>query len=122
MVLHRPDIDPDANAGSPGPGYTLDPVPRNRRPVLDRLIGASRRFQVHALVEFDVTEAKARIVDADPRVSWTGFVIATIARAVALHPEVNARKAGKPHPHLRSRRHRRDGRTPVAGRRSSTSS
>ena len=26
--------------------------------------------------------------------SWTGFVIATVARAVALHPEVNARKAG----------------------------
>jgi pyruvate dehydrogenase E2 component (dihydrolipoamide acetyltransferase) len=95
VVLHSPDIDPDANAsGSHGPGYTLDQVPRNRRPVLDRLIGASRRFQVHALVEFDVTEAKSRIVDADPRVSWTGFVIATIARAVALHPEVNARKAG----------------------------
>jgi len=88
-------MDADANAsGSPRTGYTLDPVPRNRRPVLDRLIGASRRFQVHALVEFDVTEAKARIVAAEPRVSWTGFVIASMARAVALHPEVNARKAG----------------------------
>ncbi len=31
---------------------------------------------------------------AEPRVSWTGFVIASVARAVALHPEVNARKAG----------------------------
>jgi pyruvate dehydrogenase E2 component (dihydrolipoamide acetyltransferase) len=27
-------------------------------------------------------------------VSWTGFLIATVARAVAAHPEVNARKAG----------------------------
>jgi hypothetical protein len=26
-------------------------------------------------------------------VSWTGFVIATMARAVALHPEVNAKNA-----------------------------
>lgn len=62
--------------------------------MLDRLAGASRRFQVHALVELDVTAAAARIAGAEPRVSWTGFVIATLGRAVARHPEVNARKAG----------------------------
>ena len=77
-----------------GQGYVVHPVPRERRPVLDRLAGASRRFQVHALVELDVTEAKRRIEDAEPRVSWTGFLIASVARAVALHPEVNTRKAG----------------------------
>jgi pyruvate/2-oxoglutarate dehydrogenase complex dihydrolipoamide acyltransferase (E2) component len=27
-------------------------------------------------------------------VSWTGFVVATVARAVAAHPELNARRAG----------------------------
>jgi pyruvate/2-oxoglutarate dehydrogenase complex dihydrolipoamide acyltransferase (E2) component len=75
-------------------GYVVRPVPRERRPVLDRLVGASRRFQIHALVELDVTEAKAQIEQAESRVSWTGFVIATVARAVAAHPEVNARKAG----------------------------
>ena len=62
--------------------------------MLDRLAGASRRFQVHSPVVLDVTEPRARIVDADPGVSWTGFVIATMARAVAHHPEVNARKVG----------------------------
>ena len=31
---------------------------------------------------------------ADPRVSWTGFLIASVARAVSAHPEVNTRKAG----------------------------
>ena len=31
---------------------------------------------------------------AQPSVTWTGFVVATVARAVAQHPEVNARKAG----------------------------
>ena len=77
-----------------GQGYVTHPVPRERRPVLDRLAGASRRFPVHALVEMDVTEAKRRIEDAEPRVSWTGFLIASVARAVALHPEVNTRKAG----------------------------
>ena len=76
------------------PGYVLHEVPRERQPVLDRLVGASRRFQVHALVELDVTEPQRRIASADPRVSWTGFLIASIARAVEQHPEVNARKAG----------------------------
>lgn len=77
-----------------GPGYTVAPIPRERRPVLDRLAGASRRFQVHALVELDVREARRRIAAADHRVSWTGFVVASMARAVATHPEVNARRAG----------------------------
>ncbi len=77
-----------------GPGYTVAPVPAERRPVLDRLAGAARRFQVHALVELDVTEPTLRIERADPRVSWTGFLIASVARAVARHPEVNTRKAG----------------------------
>jgi pyruvate/2-oxoglutarate dehydrogenase complex dihydrolipoamide acyltransferase (E2) component len=76
------------------PGYVLSAVPRNRRPVLDRLASASRRFQVHALVELDVSAASARIAAAGQRVSWTGFVIASLARAVARHPEVNARMSG----------------------------
>ena len=62
--------------------------------MLDRLAGASRRFQVHALVELDVSEARARIRDAPERVSWSAFVIASTARAIARHPCLNARMAG----------------------------
>lgn len=62
--------------------------------MLDRLAAAGRRPQVHALLELDVTEARRRIAGAHPWVSWTGFVIASVGRAVALHPEVNTRKAG----------------------------
>jgi len=43
------------------PGYVLHPVPRERRPVLDRLGAAGRRPQVHALLELDVAEARRRI-------------------------------------------------------------
>ncbi|XKF79183.1 2-oxo acid dehydrogenase subunit E2 [Humibacillus xanthopallidus] len=75
-------------------GYVVRPIPRERQPVLDRLSSASRRFHVHALVELDVTRAAEQIRLAQPSVTWTGFVIATVARAVAQHPEVNARKAG----------------------------
>jgi pyruvate/2-oxoglutarate dehydrogenase complex dihydrolipoamide acyltransferase (E2) component len=76
------------------PGYVVSRIPRNRRPVLDRLAGASRRFPVHALLEFDVSEAAARMARAESRVSWTGFLIATLGRALARHPDVNSRKTG----------------------------
>jgi pyruvate/2-oxoglutarate dehydrogenase complex dihydrolipoamide acyltransferase (E2) component len=99
-------------SGPSAAGYVLRPIPKARQPVLDRLTSASRRFQVHALVELDVTTAAEQLrraesavpaqspgsvgsaVSAGSAVSWTGFVIATVARAVAQHPEVNARKAG----------------------------
>ena len=62
--------------------------------VLDALTGAARRFPVHELAEFDAGQASARLAESQPPASWTGFVIATVARAVARHPEVNARRAG----------------------------
>ncbi|WP_344368633.1 2-oxo acid dehydrogenase subunit E2 [Agromyces tropicus] len=75
-------------------GYELRRIPRERRPVLDRLASAGRRPQIHALIELDVSEAARRIADADGLVSWTGFVLASFARSVALHPDVNARRSG----------------------------
>lgn len=74
--------------------YVVRAMPREREPILDRLAGASRRFQVHALIELDVTTPAALLEASEPRVSWTAFVIASVARALAMHPEVNARKAG----------------------------
>ena len=75
-------------------GYAVRRIDRAREPVLDRLAGASRRFQVHALVELDVTSAAERIAAAHGTVSWTGFVIGSVARAVALHPALNVRRVG----------------------------
>jgi pyruvate/2-oxoglutarate dehydrogenase complex dihydrolipoamide acyltransferase (E2) component len=76
-------------------GYAVRPMPHDRLIVLEMLRGAGRRFPVHGLVELDVGRAAPLIEAADPSVSWTGFVIATLARVVARHPEVNARRAGK---------------------------
>lgn len=85
-----------ARMGFPGgPGYVLRPMLASRRPVLDRLAGAGHKFPVHALVELDVGRAREQIAAAAPRVTWTGFVIASMAQAVALHPGVNARRAGR---------------------------
>ena len=95
MTRAGPEFVPGVRQAVAGaPGYVVGRIPKERQPVLDRLAGASRRFQVHALTELDVTDAAARIRDSEPRVSWTGFVLATLARAVALHLEVNARRAG----------------------------
>lgn len=78
----------------PAEGYVVRPVPRHRQVVLDMLSAATRRFPIHGIVEFDVARARDCIAGADPPVSWTGFVIATVARTVAAHPEVNARRVG----------------------------
>jgi pyruvate/2-oxoglutarate dehydrogenase complex dihydrolipoamide acyltransferase (E2) component len=74
--------------------YAVTPFPAGRRVVLDVLRAAQRRVPVHALVEYDVTEASRRMAHAPQHVSWTGFVIGTLARAVALHPGLNCRRAG----------------------------
>lgn len=89
MPRGRPPTHSDEHVG-----YVVRPIPPDRVVVLDWLTRASRHFPVHALVELDVTQARSRIAGSDPPVSWTGFVIATLAKAVALHPEVNARRAG----------------------------
>ncbi|HSK27387.1 MAG TPA: 2-oxo acid dehydrogenase subunit E2 [Jiangellales bacterium] len=77
------------------PGYVVRRVPRHRQAVLDALIRSTRRFPMHGLVELDVDRARSLIEGSASRVTWTGFVIATMGRAVARHPEVNARRAGK---------------------------
>jgi pyruvate/2-oxoglutarate dehydrogenase complex dihydrolipoamide acyltransferase (E2) component len=45
---------------------------------------------MHGLLEVDVTEARRLLASADPPLSMTAFVVATVARAVAAHPEVHA--------------------------------
>jgi len=88
-----PDTRPPQDHDGPA-GYVVRPLPANRKVVVDRLFGAVRRFPIHGLVEFDVEQARSAIAGSEPPVSWTGFVIATLARAVARHPAVNARRAG----------------------------
>lgn len=43
---------------------------------------------IHGLIEVDVTRAVRILEKSD--ISFAGFVVATVARAVALHPEVHA--------------------------------
>jgi hypothetical protein len=94
VAVSSADVGGPRVRGAPA-GYVVRAIPADRLVVLDWLTRASRRYPVHGLVEFDVSVARPRISGAEPPVSWTGFVIATMARAVARHPEVNARRAGR---------------------------
>ncbi|HSJ45133.1 MAG TPA: 2-oxo acid dehydrogenase subunit E2 [Euzebyales bacterium] len=74
--------------------YRVVPYPRQRQPVLDVLATAARQYTIHGLIEVDVTTARERLTRPAHQVSFTAFVVATVARAVTAHPQVNARRVG----------------------------
>ena len=45
---------------------------------------------MHGLVDLDVTEARWLLAAHEPQLSLTAFVVASVARAAAAHPEVHA--------------------------------
>ncbi|GAB3430809.1 hypothetical protein GCM10027569_77210 [Flindersiella endophytica] len=47
---------------------------------------------MHGLLQVDVTEARRLLRAHDPRLSFTAYVVACVARAAAAHPEVHAYK------------------------------
>jgi pyruvate/2-oxoglutarate dehydrogenase complex dihydrolipoamide acyltransferase (E2) component len=66
--------------------FEVKPFPRERHDVVDALEVGVRRHMVHALLEFDVTRARelirARDAVAGERLSFTAFVVASLARAI----------------------------------------
>jgi pyruvate/2-oxoglutarate dehydrogenase complex dihydrolipoamide acyltransferase (E2) component len=45
---------------------------------------------MHGLLEVDVTEARRLLAEADPPLSLTAFIVASLGRAAAAHPAVHA--------------------------------
>jgi pyruvate/2-oxoglutarate dehydrogenase complex dihydrolipoamide acyltransferase (E2) component len=72
--------------------------PDVRNPTIDILILGSKRHHVPVLIEIDVTTARevihARKKDGD-RLSFTGWIVKCIARAVSEHPSIHALWKGK---------------------------
>lgn len=64
--------------------------PPARRLVTAALRSGRRKAPMYGLVAMDVTEARRRLTSHDPPLSMTAFVVASVARAVAAHPEVHA--------------------------------
>ncbi len=71
-------------------GYALRPFPPARRIVLQALRAGRRIAPVYGLIECDVTGPLERLRAADPPPSLTAYVVASVARSVAAHPDVHA--------------------------------
>jgi len=75
-------------------GYRIEPIPRERAVIVDGLSVGARRHMVHALLEIDVTRARrilaARRGATGEGLSFTAFVVAAAARAIAEHRHLNA--------------------------------
>ncbi len=58
---------------------------------MTRALRAGRRISpIHGLLSLDVTEARRRLNAAPEPLSFTAFVVASVGRAAAAHPEVHA--------------------------------
>lgn len=66
------------------------PFPSNRRLVTAAVRAGERMTPMHGLLDLDVTEANRLLAAHEPALSFTAFVVASVARAAAAHPEVHA--------------------------------
>jgi len=74
--------------------YEIETIPRARATIVDALAVGARRHMVHGFVEVDVTRARQIIRrhehDTGESLSFTAFVIAAAARAIAADKHLNA--------------------------------
>lgn len=73
--------------------YDLLPFPSDRKVIVDACRLASRRHIIHGLLEVDVTAARELLRAAKARgedLSFTAFLVASFARAIATAPIVQA--------------------------------
>src|SRR5512133_798760 len=74
--------------------FEVKPFPRERRDVVDALEVGVHRHMVHALLELDVTHARQLIRDreasAGERLSFTAFIVASLARAIDADKRLHA--------------------------------
>jgi pyruvate/2-oxoglutarate dehydrogenase complex dihydrolipoamide acyltransferase (E2) component len=73
-----------------GRGVDVRPFPSSRRLVTAAVRAGRRIMPMHGLLDVDVTAARGLLAAHDPPLSTTAFVVASVARAVAAHPEVHA--------------------------------
>ena len=74
--------------------FEVEPFPRARHDIVDALEVGVGRHMVHALLELDVTRARQLIRDhethAAERLSFTAFVVASLARAIDANKRLHA--------------------------------
>jgi pyruvate/2-oxoglutarate dehydrogenase complex dihydrolipoamide acyltransferase (E2) component len=71
-------------------GVDVRPFPSSRRLVTTAVRAGRRIVPMHGLFDVDVTTARRRLAEEDPPLSLTAYVVASLARAAASHPQVHA--------------------------------
>src|SRR5664279_6346888 len=71
-------------------GITVRPFPSSRRLVTAAVRAGRRIVPMHGLFDVDITTARRLLAEDDPPLSLTAFVIASLGRAAAAHPQVHA--------------------------------
>lgn len=73
--------------------YDLLPFPPERRPIVAGGRYGTRRSVIHGLLEVDATRARELLqspADGGERLSFTAYIVACLAQAVAANPQVQA--------------------------------
>jgi pyruvate/2-oxoglutarate dehydrogenase complex dihydrolipoamide acyltransferase (E2) component len=74
--------------------FDIQPFPPGREVVVDAGYLAAGRHIVYGLLELDITRARELVrqlsASGNISMSFTAFIVASLARAVALHPQVQA--------------------------------
>lgn len=66
------------------------PFPPSRRLVTAAVRAGRRIMPMHGLFDVDITTARSLLADHEPPLSLTAFIVASIGRAAAAHPQVHA--------------------------------
>jgi hypothetical protein len=66
------------------------PFPAQRRLVAAAMRAGRRTAPMYGLIEVDVTKVVPLLAAHEPPLSLTAFIVASVARAAAAHPEVHA--------------------------------
>lgn len=85
--IRRPT--PPAAADRPR-GVDVRPFPPSRRLVIAAVRAGRHMAAMHSLVDLDVTTARHLLTRSMEPVSFTAFIVASVARAAAAHPQVHA--------------------------------
>lgn len=68
----------------------VERFPPARRVTVAALRAGRRRVPIHGLLELDVTRARRLLDTADQDLSFTAFIVASVARAAATNPSLHA--------------------------------
>ncbi|MGW3115745.1 2-oxo acid dehydrogenase subunit E2 [Streptomyces sp. NPDC001107] len=71
-------------------GVDVRPFPPSRRLVIAAVRAGRHMAAMHSLVDLDVTTARNLLTRSTEPVSFTAFIVASVARAAAAHPQVHA--------------------------------